>query len=398
MQLWGFLVVLGLTALCLAACCCRPKESVPARVRQAYADAVASRVLPPPLPPGVGILDARRYARVARRADLRESHLQRGFDVTLLERAAVAQSTNTQYDARNRVFIEFCLETQQPMSCPAEVDSALVEFLEILFFEGEHASVGRQTLAAWLHAFPQFGSRGSFDLPRSWRAVAGWEKLDPAWPRVPATWEHVCGVAARMAFHGQRNMAVLTLTAFDIYSRPSEILRITPADVTAPVPNSVFTTASVRLNSRAAGVPSKTNTFDDTVAVSERRRAVSQLLLDETQNARALKQDRVFPHSQASWNAMLKKCSEELGLPAITGYNMRHGGASADAAAGDSLDEVQRRGRWKAASSCKRYEKRGLLQEALSQMPTQVRMWCTVVTQNVDHYIRAPHQLPPISN
>ena len=66
----------------------------------------------------------------------------------------------------------------------------------------------------------------------------------------------------------------------------------------------------------------------------------------------------------------MAKAVSALNLTAlkITPHCMRHGGASVDALCGKLLPEIQRRGRWAAASSVKRYEKTGRLLKQLEKM------------------------------
>mgnify|MGYP003334289348 CR=1 FL=1 len=60
-----------------------------------------------------------------------------------------------------------------------------------------------------------------------------------------------------------------------------------------------------------------------------------------------------------------------LGIPHL--YVLRHSGASADMRQRRrSLDEIKRRGRWRADGSLRRYEKGGRAQERLSALSTPI--------------------------
>ena len=68
---------------------------------------------------------------------------------------------------------------------------------------------------------------------------------------------------------------------------------------------------------------------------------------------------------------MFERAVHELNLDDLLPvlYTARHSGASNDRSTGRiSLQEVQRRGRWRQPSSVRRYEKRGLIQAVWSQM------------------------------
>ena len=76
---------------------------------------------------------------------------------------------------------------------------------------------------------------------------------------------------------------------------------------------------------------------------------------------------------------MFERAVHELNLDDLLPvlYTARHSGASNDRSTGRiSLQEVQRRGRWRQPSSVRRYEKRGLIQAVWSQMEQAARSYC----------------------
>ena len=76
-----------------------------------------------------------------------------------------------------------------------------------------------------------------------------------------------------------------------------------------------------------------------------------------------------------------------VGIGARTLYELRHGGASEDGAAGTLLAEIQKRGRWKTYSSATRYNKSGLLQEARAQLPAHVLAFLVECDRNLWQYV-----------
>ena len=73
----------------------------------------------------------------------------------------------------------------------------------------------------------------------------------------------------------------------------------------------------------------------------------------------------------AQWEACFKRAVAELQLGhlRLSPHCLRHGAASSDFATGARrLDELQRRGRWKAAASVRRYEKSGRLAAQVAAM------------------------------
>eukprot|EP00971_Amphidinium_carterae_P224070 4446352-Amphidinium_carterae.2 len=72
----------------------------------------------------------------------------------------------------------------------------------------------------------------------------------------------------------------------------------------------------------------------------------------------------------------------------------RHGGASRDwLLKRRTLEEIQKRGVWKSQAFVRRYEKSGVLQRFILQIPGHVWRWCTAV----DPRLAAVLSLPPAS-
>ena len=94
---------------------------------------------------------------------------------TFLEQSSVLPATQKDYDLRFRAFQAFCQEYQLIVSTSAELDMALSEWFDVLFFEGWGADVGTKGLAAVRFFMPILGQVGAV-LPRAQRALRGWIK------------------------------------------------------------------------------------------------------------------------------------------------------------------------------------------------------------------------------
>ena len=105
----------------------------------------------------------------------------------------------------------------------------------------------------------------------------------------------------------------------------------------------------------------------------------------------------MFDFSAEFFNRELAVECKKLGIEKATAYDLRHGGASDDAAAGVELLKIQKRGRWQQFISVRRYEKHGLLQESLSLLGPAKRRHCDHIaaqlTFNIQNPLAAPH--PP---
>ncbi len=88
--------------------------------------------------------------------------------------------------------------------------------------------------------------------------------------------------------------------------------------------------------------------------------------------------------------------AESLGLKGwgFTLYSCRHGGPSADRADGSrSLPEIQRRGRWAADSSVKRYEQAGRLHVVLDRTPAAILDHCVRCEVHLVQLLKHPRGL-----
>ena len=85
----------------------------------------------------------------------------------------------------------------------------------------------------------------------------------------------------------------------------------------------------------------------------------------------------LFVVEQARMSSVFKQVVNELRLEdvgIVHMYQLRHGGASMDAASGArSLEEVRRRGRWQSWHSVRRYEKGARVNEVLHRLPEATR-------------------------
>ena len=101
----------------------------------------------------------------------------------------------------------------------------------------------------------------------------------------------------------------------------------------------------------------------------------------------------LFRLSQTQLGYQFRQACHHLQLPEIpTLYQLRHGGASWDFAAGRrTLAEVQRRGRWRAPASVRRYEKGGRAGEQLNRLPPRLRAHAVVCASHIFGIVDSVH-------
>ena len=146
--------------------------------------------------------------------------------MSFLERRVVQKTVRDNYCKECDRLLAFANEKCLPMVSDDEVDQAIVEYLNHLFFMGDHSDRGDKVLAAFFDRFPSFSKAGSRRVPRSWRCLKGWRKLTPKKSRLPLPAAIWCGLAWRLCCRNQTPMAVFLLVALDSYGRPGEMLRM----------------------------------------------------------------------------------------------------------------------------------------------------------------------------
>ena len=247
---------------------------------------------------------------------------------------------------------------------PHAADVTLECYFESLFLGGEAKANARWCLygLAWQRGWATKG--GAF--PKAKQALKGWDRLQPPGSREPAVWEAVLAVADDLIGRDLQSTLVGALlpVAFDGYLRPSEALGLRGADVLRPARSGPQRLWAATVAPATQPVPSKTNTFDDTVFLgnSAKGQAFVGGILDVLLSRAG--QDKLFDRlTLAQLEATVKAACVRLQLPVtFTPHCLRHGGASRDALEKfEDLRAIQRRGRWKARESVRRYEKAGAL-------------------------------------
>ena len=268
-------------------------------------------------------------------------------------------------------------------------------FLEELYLRGEATSVARDVLFGVI--FELGLGKGPNVLPRCRRSLQGFRRDDPPVSEDPCPREAAALVTAALLKDGPL-LSVLSGLAFgvqyDLFTRPSETLNILKEDVVAPrtgayqgvavivAPGPVRAAAAeataraglrapapstpAAVRKRPAARPAKSGEFDDTVLAGLEGLGfefVPEVLLS-LQRAALPGQPLFSPLTLSEYERHILKGAELAGLDPlrVTPHSARHGGASS-AMHLELLDlkMIQKRGRWLAPRSVKRYEKSGKL-------------------------------------
>jgi hypothetical protein len=194
---------------------------------------------------------------------------------------------------------------------------------------------------------------------------------------------------------GEDEVALLVLTLFVCYLRPSEGSGLLRRDLHLPASGTGdLQFHTLTLGARETEVPTKTNVFDDSVPLDH------PAWLGALVAQRCAKLAPLAPLFQVEHQvlvAQFKAAVERLRLPATHLYQCRHGGASDDALAHrrDSM-QIMARGRWQTIASVRRYSKAAQVQKYLALVGQKVRRYCQFAEANLQGLLQgtvAP--LPP---
>jgi hypothetical protein len=165
-------------------------------------------------------------------------------------------------------------------------------------------------------------------------------------------------------------MAVFILVCMECYLRPSEVLRLRKKDLVEP---SGFTSCwGLVVYAEEIGIASKTQEFDDSLLLDsewiQSLRPVLAVMKEGNPEA------SLWTFESCRFVAELTKACEDLHVPRMVPYEMRHSGPSHDRLMKlRPLLQAQKRGRWRTAKSLIRYEKHTRMVQAWNKLRSPVR-------------------------
>ena len=288
--------------------------------------------------------------------------------LSVTERESVAKRTREDYQKRLDQFKRQARIKTIDMA-PEILDAKLVHNFDQLFLAGAAYAEGEKLWAAVRFFTPSYANHGHLHLPRSSRALKGWRRLAPTATRRPLPWEAAAAVAWNL-LQASLGMAMAWLMMIDTYMRPGELMDLTRAQIMAPTDRRAMSRAAVVLHPDQRGIASKTGEMNESLIVT--RPWLSDALMKFL--ALGKHRDKIWNFTMAQFRAAFVRAAVDVGLqkwkPVL--YMARHTGASLDRLLDQlSLEEVQKRGRWRAPASVRRYEKRALVQEVYNSLTAQ---------------------------
>ena len=293
--------------------------------------------------------------------------------LTTLETESITPKTRQDYERRLARFGDFCKLHGLETMGDADLEEAVVEYMDLLFSRGEPSNSGAKLLAAIGHRDPRLHHAGRLlKLPRVARALQGWRRLVPPVTRAPAPWAAVAAIATALVHSGQRRAALGVVLAADAYLRPGELLTLKAAHVVPAQPRAGgdYRFTSLVLRPEEELQATKTKGFNDSILLDSPSRSFLGPLLEQAAR-QAKPTERLFPWSGAAFNAMFKETAARVGLAdwELTPYILRHSGPSHDwLTKARGLEAIKRRGRWVSDLSVRRYEKGSRVMRRLASL------------------------------
>ena len=292
-----------------------------------------------------------------------------------LRRGTVQPITQQRYQQAARRFEDEAGRGLKAMT-GAELDAAMAKYMETLYLRGETVMVARYALFGTMHVLDMV-SRSPTTMPLSKKALKGYSRKAPEESRDPPCEEMVWLAADYQlrslpgAMGGQA--ALLTLTAFDGYLRPTEALKLQTEDFFI-AKRGRETHVSVVIAPATRGEPAKNRQFDDGYSLGGHGRQYLQELILKVVATRS-SGERIFDTlSLAALEKNYREFCKAEGVK-MSPHSLRHAGPSHDHYFnGMTLQDIQLRGRWQALDSCRRYAKPSRMLRQLAALSASQRL------------------------
>ena len=222
-------------------------------------------------------------------------------------------------------------------------------------------------------------------LCRSKDGLAGWRMQKPGKSRLPMPEECIFVVASDILDQGRADVAMAMILQYHCYLRPSEVLGLTKDHVASPSVGK-YKKWGLIIAPFDLGVASKNGAFDDAVLIADIPgfdwiALAMKLFMQQREHD-------LFPAcTLAQYEDIITKTARKLRYSdgVFVPHVLRHSGPSCDHFHGRrDLTAIQRRGRWLAKASVRRYEKHAIL----------IRQWRTVPSARHDGILRQSQNFP----
>lgn len=303
---------------------------------------------------------------------------------TFLQKRTVSTAREKTYRRAWEDFKLWSLAYEIGLESLEELDHALTNCLNEMYFEGEDPSAAETLLAA--ARYFRNDVKKVTDLAQASEALRGYRKLEPPQGRLPLPFPMLC-VIVKDLWKEMRGYALYLLMVWATCCRPGEALKIRKRDVVAPTsmcrhwivilnsgkehPGSQRPEVRNRSQGRDVVRPSKVGESDEAITIDQPYlKNLGKVVMDY---AHALQpHDLLFDFTThdvtKAFNVCLNKYAYyQMGICCT--YQLRHGSASTDVLQGlRSLTDIQKRGRWQTPKSVRRYSNGGRVSQVFGNL------------------------------
>ena len=299
----------------------------------------------------------------------------------------VTQKTLNRYLAEIELFRHWLKECKMSWSSK-KLDSYATRYITFLQ-ETEKREVHQATYFVYGLQLLHCDVPRQFFLPNAKLALSGWKHQQPGSMRLPVPEEVVFDIAIYFLSLAEIEMAMALVLQMHCYLRPSECLGLTKEHVCFPAPGR-YRKWGLLIAPSTLGQQTKTGKSDDSVLIGDVKGTawvadVFALFVKGVEHF-------LFPSlTLASYETACHRASRHLKYQegAVTPHVMRHTGPSNDIFhKRRDIQAVQKRGRWEAKASARRYEKASLLVKRWEVVHESRRHDVLATSQHVQSHFR----------
>ena len=313
-------------------------------------------------------------------------------NLSYLESVTVSAASLRDYSRRLGYFIEWARGAGKRWASYPELDETLCEYFDERFFAGWTSDEGAKVLASLAYHDPQLHKAVNLMLPRASRALRGWTKVGPADQRLPFPWCLLVLVIEDFVRRKLPAHAICLVIQWSAYLRPGEATSLKVMQLVAPVRGAAppYDQWAVNIAPFELEKPAKTGLWDESVTLDNLTWAhpVLSTLVEGRSPEEAL-----WPFDLTELSKEFQCSVERWQLAHLrpTLYAVRHSGASEDFLRRKrSLEEIQRRGRWRTSMSVRRYTKEAKLLSELHKVSPKVLEYSAFVESQIARLFTEP--------
>ena len=284
--------------------------------------------------------------------------------------ASLRRPTILKYEKAVAKFYDWLTDERKAVPTSTfHLDDLFTDYLHLLYEDG----YGKAEAIASFYGLNLAQPGITNSMPKSRKALKGYQHLIPSQQYPPLTWPVTKVIAVDMVKRGRMLEAIGTLLAFDCYLRISELLGLMHEDIVPGTDARMGGGGADRVYLRLR----RTKTgLEQGVEINDRE-VKTLAMMARNKSREGCHTDEPFVISSHSVPIVIVVCFNKVcrGLTLSAGYvphSLRHGGATYGHLCGMSLTDVAHRGRWASLKTATRYIQSGRQALIASTLPSGV--------------------------